>query len=51
MGLPPGFEPVTSRTPNSSSPIARHACDAARPVSVPREADTGDDEVGLSVTD
>ena len=31
MGVPPGIEPVTSPTSNPWSPIACHACDAARP--------------------
>ena len=30
-GGSPGFEPLISRTPNPWSPVARHACDTARP--------------------
>ncbi len=46
-GFPPGFEPRTSRTPNPSSAIARHACDAAWPAFLYPYRPTGDDVVGL----
>ncbi len=46
-GVPPGFEPLISRTPNPSSPIARHACDAARPAFPYLYRPTVDDVVGL----
>ncbi len=44
-GLPLRFEPVTSCTPNPSSPIARHACDAAWPAFPYTYRPTDDDVV------
>ncbi len=46
-GFPPGFEPVSSHTPNLWSPIARHACDAARPAFLYPYRPSGDDVAGL----
>ncbi len=46
-GFPSEFEPRTSRTPNLWSPVARHACDAARPAFPYPYRPTGDDVVWL----
>ena len=46
--FPPGFEPVTSRTPNLWLPIARHACDAAWPALPYPYRPASDDVVGLA---